>query len=176
GLAQTCFERLTDELGPTSRWAAEGSLLHIPVAVARAPSPSPQRAAEAEAPGAQTWSADLGAAPWEEPQSAPRPPATAAASRAPLMSGMALGDRLSTAPANGRLGTAARPSTSSFAGGPPPVFSAALGPALWEMEGSLPGPAPSTAAHRVGTAAGAGPARLGTGRPPTMHGHALVSR
>ncbi|CAE8588928.1 unnamed protein product, partial [Polarella glacialis] len=46
GLAQTCFERLTDELGPTSRWAAEGSLLHIPVAVARAPSPSPQRAAE----------------------------------------------------------------------------------------------------------------------------------
>ncbi|CAJ1431941.1 unnamed protein product [Effrenium voratum] len=52
-LAQSCFDRLTDELGPMSRWVREGSLLHVSPTLAppRVPTPpTPERTASPEAP------------------------------------------------------------------------------------------------------------------------------
>lgn len=163
-LAQTCFERITDELGPMSRWAVEGSALYVSptLAAPKVPSraPSPDRS----------------------PSVAGDSPIESETAHRPLTSSGALGpgDRGSAAiPA--RLGTsAARPPPPPVAPQPTPVFDATLGPALWEQQAlGMPVTAgPATAGPRAGTGLRVGTGRPGPGtRPGTqVRSHALASR
>lgn len=162
-LAQTCFERITDELGPMLRWAVEGSALHVsptlaaPKVPSRAPSPARSPSVAGDSP--------------VEAEAGPRPLTSSGA--------LGPGDRGSAALST-RLGTSASRPPPPLAPQPPPVFNAALGPALWEQQSSgMPVTAgPATAGPRAGTGLRVGTGRPGPGtRPGTQNrGHALASR
>lgn len=200
GLAGTCSDRLGDELGPISQWAPEDSPLRkmpdLPPPVEEpaqsnlgstwdnealgrsrtTPSPVPSSTGR--------WSAGLAPVPWEVEVSAAAatvPPPTAGAR--PITGMGATASRLAGAPLATRGGSispspAARvsrspsplPATAAAAAGAAPVFSSALGPALWEQEAFG---MPSTAAPATATKGRAATGRLGTtaaggARPPLM--------
>lgn len=123
-LSQTCFDRLTDELGPLSLWVLEDSLLYVS---SPAPPPSWPAPVHEEPPASSSTLPDSSEVP-----PPPLPPERT---------------RLSTAPASRPAASRTTPTVRA------PVFDATLGPAPWEMETSGLGPAiPSTG--RVSTGRG----------------------
>jgi len=161
GLTQVCSERLSDELGIVAMWCDESSPLRSPVELIN-PSwneePPPNR--EEDPPYEDDYSsrpgtAAIAPAPWEEP--------AVAAPAEPARLGTAAGFAGTSA---GFAGTSAgfAGTSAGFRAPPPPVFSAELGPALWEQEAmGIPTTAgPRTAAPRVAT----GMISRGGPRPP----------
>lgn len=190
-LSQTCFEKLTDELGPLTLWVPNSSPLryHTPPPEAveaallreeeeRRQSEVPPASPDAS-PAAGPWNASLGAAPWEADVVAPAPSAHATAragANAPTWTAPAAAPAMT---AEMRLRTAAAAAPAAPAA--PPVFNAGLGPALWEQGGSHQAAAPGTTAGRFQMTAAAGGHRqslgagTGGGRSQTQYrGHFLA--
>jgi len=138
-LSQTCFDRLTDELGPMTRWVPEDSLLYVSPPPPAPPS-LPAEAVQEERPTTSHGQSDTRPVPpggqWPERLST-APPARSPSSRQPDLQKPKLPERS-------------------------PVFDATLGPAPWEVEGPGPGPCAVPSTGRVGPV---GNGRLGSALP-----------
>eukprot|EP00927_Polykrikos_kofoidii_P042779 TRINITY_DN3682_c2_g1_i1.p1 TRINITY_DN3682_c2_g1~~TRINITY_DN3682_c2_g1_i1.p1 ORF type:complete len:929 (-),score=206.54 TRINITY_DN3682_c2_g1_i1:185-2722(-) len=168
-LAQTCFERLTDELGPIHVWADESHpLRYIPPEVLRSPSP----ASETEGP----WSSQLTPAPWEASPTAPRTDGYSRGSPSPSRTGQSTAHgRGSPSPGRSGLATASRargsPSPTRAATGATggAAFNKTLGPAPWEQP-------PTTAAPAAPFSADLAPPIWETGATSQLPGTAAPRR
>lgn len=143
-LCQTCFDRLTDELGPMSRWVHQDSLLYVSPPAPPSLPPGPKHEEPVNSHSREVREIDMRESPTANPPAERKE----------------WPERLSTAPAS----RSAAPRTDLPKAGP--VFDATLGPALWEIQpGTSPSlPLPSTG--RLGTG------RLGSNlplRPGTTH-------
>lgn len=116
-LCQTCYERLTEAIGPISLWADESSpLRYIPPLLPEPPPPLPE--ADGDFLEARRSVAEGGGAPWSPPSSH--------------------SSRLATAPPD-RLSTAS-PELA-------PRFDSTLGPAAWERGPAAQPPPATAAVH-----------------------------